>query len=95
MATTRFSGAEIPHRIVLTVDVPQRLTTQNIAATVDLAGARLRFLLGQMYQQQVYERAVKRCAAKGAKVAALEAAAQEAEAQEAEALAFERCGVAT
>jgi hypothetical protein len=61
-----------------------RLTTRSIDSTVNMATSRLRYVLGQRYQQQIRERAIARCAAKDArKAAALEAAAREAEAQEA------------
>ena len=59
MATTRFSP-EIPRRLVLTVDVPQRLSNAAINESVTMAAARLRFLLGAQYREQIKERLAAR-----------------------------------
>jgi hypothetical protein len=85
-APAQFDSA-IPRRIILTVDVPERLSQRSIEGTVGMFDARLRFLLAQRYKQQARERTIARITAqdarKAARAAALDAAAREAEAQEA------------
>jgi hypothetical protein len=58
-ASNRFS-TEIPHRIVLTVDVPPRISTKSVNLTVSMFDSRLRFLLGQHLRAQAHERGQRR-----------------------------------
>jgi hypothetical protein len=64
MAPTKTFSTEIPQRLLLTVDVPQRLSTRNVNQTVEMFSSRLRFLLGQQMRRQTYARVLARCAAK-------------------------------
>lgn len=82
MAATQFV-ADIPQRLLITVLVPQHLSTRNVDQTVQMFASRLRFLLAQAMRQQVHNRAVARGAARDAKRAALAAAAERAVAEEA------------
>ena len=81
-------SAEIPRRILLTVDVPQQLSTRLVNQQIEMATSYLRFLLGRAMREQAHARAEARCARQDAvKAARLNASAKRAEAEEAAAVA--------
>lgn len=53
-------GAEIPRRIQLIVDVPQRLNNQAISEVCNITASRVRFELSAAYRQQIAERIAAR-----------------------------------
>jgi hypothetical protein len=57
-------SAEIPRRVRITVDVPERLNPKTIDDQVNLMSSRLRFVLSQHYQAQLHERVVARISAR-------------------------------
>ena len=50
--------AEIPRRIQLIVDVPQRLNNQAISEACNITASRVRFELSAAYRQQLADRIV-------------------------------------
>src|SRR6516162_671832 len=49
-------SAEIPRRITIAVDVPERLTDGSISEVCNLMASRLRYRLYEQYELQAYER---------------------------------------
>ena len=60
-------SAQMPHRITITVDVPQSLDRKQVNEQVNLLSSRLRFVLGAHYRAQMHTRAVARVAANDAR----------------------------
>lgn len=53
---------EIPRRIIIAVDVPERLSSKSISEVCNLMASRLRYRLAAQYRQQTHARVLARIA---------------------------------